>query len=150
MQGTVGGHAAVITTVGVVLQIGLKRQRSVFGKVDAQRGGEGKALFLVVVELRVGRIRQAHQAIGDAFVFIHRSCEVQAHAALALGADRGLDLVISLVQRFFAGERSEEHTSELQSLMRISYAVLCLQQKKIKRQRRYVSLIYDKTKKTSD
>src|SRR3546814_4704202 len=26
--------------------------------------------------------------------------------------------------------RSEEHTSELQSLMRISYAVLCLQKKK--------------------
>src|SRR3546814_7033610 len=26
-------------------------------------------------------------------------------------------------------DRSEEHTSELQSLMRISYAVLCLQQK---------------------
>src|SRR3546814_8148489 len=26
-----------------------------------------------------------------------------------------------------SGERSEEHTSELQSLMRISYAVLCLQ-----------------------
>src|SRR3546814_16421614 len=99
MQGTVGGHAAVITTVGVVLQIGLKRQRSVFGKVDAQRGGEGKALFLVVVELRVGRIRQAHQAIGDAFVFIHRSCEVQAHAALALGADRGLDLVIRSEER---------------------------------------------------
>src|SRR3546814_4447466 len=28
------------------------------------------------------------------------------------------------------GERSEEHTSELQSLMRISYAVLCLKKKK--------------------
>src|SRR3546814_10768101 len=28
--------------------------------------------------------------------------------------------------------RSEEHTSELQSLMRISYAVFCLQKKKIK------------------
>src|SRR3546814_9375252 len=27
-------------------------------------------------------------------------------------------------------ERSEEHTSELQSLMRISYAVFCLKQKK--------------------
>src|SRR3546814_2785073 len=27
------------------------------------------------------------------------------------------------------GERSEEHTSELQSLMRISYAVFCLKQK---------------------
>src|SRR3546814_6271311 len=29
-----------------------------------------------------------------------------------------------------ATERSEEHTSELQSLMRISYAVFCLKQKK--------------------
>src|SRR3546814_6911064 len=28
------------------------------------------------------------------------------------------------------GKRSEEHTSELQSLMRISYAVICLKQKK--------------------
>src|SRR3546814_10597366 len=27
------------------------------------------------------------------------------------------------------GDRSEEHTSELQSLMRISYAVFCLQKK---------------------
>src|SRR3546814_5811624 len=30
-----------------------------------------------------------------------------------------------------AGARSEEHTSELQSLMRISYAVFCLKKKKI-------------------
>src|SRR3546814_5751753 len=31
------------------------------------------------------------------------------------------------------GRRSEEHTSELQSLMRISYAVFCLKKKKIKK-----------------
>src|SRR3546814_7540659 len=31
------------------------------------------------------------------------------------------------------GDRSEEHTSELQSLMRISYAVFCLKKKKKKR-----------------
>src|SRR3546814_7887474 len=31
-------------------------------------------------------------------------------------------------------ERSEEHTSELQSLMRISYAVFCLKKKKKKKQ----------------
>src|SRR3546814_4376333 len=31
--------------------------------------------------------------------------------------------------------RSEEHTSELQSLMRISYAVFCLKKKKIKEQK---------------
>src|SRR3546814_2521426 len=30
-----------------------------------------------------------------------------------------------------ASDRSEEHTSELQSLMRISYAVFCLKKKKI-------------------
>src|SRR3546814_5280771 len=30
----------------------------------------------------------------------------------------------------FHGSRSEEHTSELQSLMRISYAVFCLKKKK--------------------
>src|SRR3546814_3123169 len=30
------------------------------------------------------------------------------------------------------GDRSEEHTSELQSLMRISYAVFCLKKKKNK------------------
>src|SRR3546814_7618260 len=32
--------------------------------------------------------------------------------------------------RFGVGSRSEEHTSELQSLMRISYAVFCLKNKK--------------------
>src|SRR3546814_2885982 len=32
--------------------------------------------------------------------------------------------------------RSEEHTSELQSLMRISYAVFCLKQKKIPQRQR--------------
>src|SRR3546814_9478271 len=35
-----------------------------------------------------------------------------------------------------AVSRSEEHTSELQSLMRISYAVFCLKKKKKKKQRK--------------
>src|SRR3546814_2360233 len=47
-----------------------------------------------------------------------------------------------LSQPLFAGlpadkafrERSEEHTSELQSLLRISYAVFCLKKKKITHQ----------------
>src|SRR3546814_8251002 len=34
--------------------------------------------------------------------------------------------------------RSEEHTSELQSLMRISYAVFCLKKKKLKHNHRTV------------
>src|SRR3546814_7781771 len=36
-------------------------------------------------------------------------------------------------RQFAPAERSEEHTSELQSLMRISYAVFCLQKKKTTR-----------------
>src|SRR3546814_6697177 len=37
-------------------------------------------------------------------------------------------------RRKFRKRRSEEHTSELQSLMRISYAVFCLKKKKHKLQ----------------
>src|SRR3546814_9423460 len=50
--------------------------------------------------------------------------------ALVLGADaraaRGHRLIRAHVSTGVAEERSEEHTSELQSLMRISYAVFCL------------------------
>src|SRR3546814_8373887 len=35
-------------------------------------------------------------------------------------------------------KRSEEHTSELQSLMRISYAVFCLKKKKTTLQKKYI------------
>src|SRR3546814_1182748 len=38
----------------------------------------------------------------------------------------------NVILRTFKAERSEEHTSELQSLMRISYAVFCLKKKKYK------------------
>src|SRR3546814_7008385 len=49
-----------------------------------------------------------------------------------------LDPLIAHVRREPDGrpehdERSEEHTSELQSLMRISYAVFCLKKKKNKK-----------------
>src|SRR3546814_3928972 len=49
-----------------------------------------------------------------------------------LHATRGwsVALVSSAITVHFLCGRSEEHTSELQSLMRISYAVLCLKKKK--------------------
>src|SRR3546814_8684548 len=60
-----------------------------------------------------------------------------------LGRRRGGDLHLAaaqprhwmrkpLHQRFVVRGRSEEHTSELQSLMRISYAVFCLKKKNTK------------------
>src|SRR3546814_4870490 len=51
---------------------------------------------------------------------------------LHVGAEvtgEGTEIVI----RAQGSRRSEEHTSELQSLMRISYAVFCLKKKNIKR-----------------
>src|SRR3546814_5248740 len=52
------------------------------------------------------------------------STEVQQLLAIAQPATLGAASRIP-------GMRSEEHTSELQSLMRISYAVFCLKKKKI-------------------
>src|SRR3546814_1925554 len=53
----------------------------------------------------------------------------QFHAAFHLGAqqrDRAVDAGLARGGERVEKERSEEHTSELQSLMRISYAVFCL------------------------
>src|SRR3546814_6788587 len=51
-----------------------------------------------------------------------------------IARDLGLskNTVAGIVARARGNVRSEEHTSELQSLMRISYAVFCLKKKKKK------------------
>src|SRR3546814_7913383 len=51
-----------------------------------------------------------------------------AVAAVAVGAAAGRAGALAAAEA--AAARSEEHTSELQSLMRISYAVFCLKKKK--------------------
>src|SRR3546814_5764648 len=43
--------------------------------------------------------------------------------------------LILVAMRLSGASRSEEHTSELQSLMRISYAVFCLKKEKTQRQK---------------
>src|SRR3546814_10169605 len=42
----------------------------------------------------------------------------------------------------FRGFRSEEHTSELQSLMRISYAVFCLKKKTTQNNNKIIQVTY--------
>src|SRR3546814_3339138 len=56
-----------------------------------------------------------------------------------VGADLRLNLSIHRreIGRQYARQRSEEHTSELQSLMRISYAVFCLKKKKKKQNKQH-------------
>src|SRR3546814_3564029 len=60
-----------------------------------------------------------------------RERPVVVHLQSGHGLD-DIDLVAAGASRVVAVDyRSEEHTSELQSLMRISYAVFCLKKKKI-------------------
>src|SRR3546814_8074608 len=59
--------------------------------------------------------------------------EASALGAIKWGQDTGLWFRRKVLAPFLAQylvDRSEEHTSELQSLMRISYAVFCLKKKK--------------------
>src|SRR3546814_3541620 len=58
---------------------------------------------------------------------------VQEAAELIPGGATGLHEVKLKSGASVKGKRSEEHTSELQSLMRNSYAVLCLKKKKIQK-----------------
>src|SRR3546814_7437026 len=51
------------------------------------------------------------------------------HGALTAPIFVGGGVTFAAKPRSFAQKRSEEHTSELQSLMRISYAVFCLKKK---------------------
>src|SRR3546814_10567773 len=64
--------------------------------------------------------REQHVVRGDVFVN-RRKCDV--------AVDEGLDVIqqLGLAAHLTDLRRSEEHTSELQSLIRKSYAVFCLQ-----------------------
>src|SRR3546814_8879202 len=97
------------------------------------------------VQPRVGIIGVASEAqrmIGpghDEIVGVETEDELARFAlALALHLDRAEGRVLDRDRQLFGrgdedmaaiGFRSEEHTSELQSLMRISYAVFCLKKK---------------------
>src|SRR3546814_8651802 len=65
------------------------------------------------------------RAMGDAPDFIK-----QRHVGNCTKADPAYGAGVEAALRKLGAFRSEEHTSELQSLMRISYAVFCLKKKK--------------------
>src|SRR3546814_3364111 len=67
-----------------------------------------------------------HQGKGDRN---NASTPLNAKAASAAFFPRRLIAPLSRQRRICGPKRSEEHTSELQSLMRISYAVFCLKKK---------------------
>src|SRR3546814_2765007 len=77
------------------------------------------------------RLRRDQRAVPESRVELGEIGEAAGDAVYAgmLGA----------VTEFAAAIRSEEHTSELQSLMRISYAVFCLKKTKTKTTSQYTA-----------
>src|SRR3546814_7073470 len=65
-------------------------------------------------------------------------------AFAAIPAHRFGERLAGVERRGPERRRSEEHTSELQSLMRISYAVFCLKKKKDKETRKSKNLLQTK------
>src|SRR3546814_6509966 len=61
-------------------------------------------------------------------IILPRQARIMAHR-LGLAEPRQADRRGARKRTKIGGGRSEEHTSELQSLMRISYAVFCLKKK---------------------
>src|SRR3546814_7971441 len=90
-------------------------------------------------QLHALRQRQQAQGVGDVAAALPERAreiflgvlEVVDQAAVALRFfKRGQVLSLNVLDDRQLERRSEEHTSELQSLMRISYAVFCLKKKK--------------------
>src|SRR3546814_2851481 len=99
---------------------------------------------VVLMDLRMSRVdgitatERLVRAGGGAQVLVLTTFDADAEVLGALRAGAAGFLlkdtppreIVGAIERVAAGERSEEHTSELQSLMRISYAVFCLKKKK--------------------
>src|SRR3546814_1857859 len=77
--------------------------------------------------LRIKIADDLHDEVGSSLTRIWH----QASQAIPVMEQRKPLRAISETSREAIATRSEEHTSELQSLMRISYAVFCLKQKNL-------------------
>src|SRR3546814_8636873 len=84
----------------------------------------------------IGPAQQRHVAGGVDGRIRATAVRVDQYASAALQPGRHGQFVVGLEPSAYhdqvGGLRSEEHTSELQSLMRISYAVFCLKKKTYK------------------
>src|SRR3546814_8156525 len=86
--------------------------------VDQSRLEDERAPHRDVVEAELHRLL-------DRGALVDPTVQHQRHLHCFAELERLLEEV-GLLEGIFLEERSEEHTSELQSLMRISYAVFCL------------------------
>src|SRR3546814_8171808 len=104
-----------------------RADEEVFGAVAVEQPRIGD-LFAADIDthpIAIDRDRDVHRTVDIA---VKRGLEEMRHACGA-ARDRAVAREIQL-DRGDRAVRSEEHTSELQSLMRNSYAVFCLKKKK--------------------
>src|SRR3546814_4935308 len=71
-------------------------------------------------------LRTGHKSLAAATLLLDAG---KGAAAVLIAKQWGPDMALVAAFGAVLGHRSEEHTSELQSLMRISYAVFCLKKK---------------------
>src|SRR3546814_9711870 len=100
------------------------------GKGVDHRAGALEGLRLAAAHDGEGAVLGAGLAAGDGGVDEGDAPLLAGGGQLARHLGRGGGVVDENAAR---GHRSEEHTSELQSLMRSSYAVFCLKKKKQKK-----------------
>src|SRR3546814_2549925 len=74
----------------------------------------------------------------------HSSPRDVEHIADVIYEDISLADALDTVDHVYTITRSEEHTSELQSLMRISYAVFCLKKKKKTHKNKIIRISHSK------
>src|SRR3546814_10076177 len=105
----------------------MKPSRVVF---EASGGYEKELLFaLIAAGLPASRVN-AQQVRHFAKALGRRAKTDPVDAAVLQRFGDLVQPAVSVVPSAAQAKRSEEHTSELQSLMRISYAVFCLKKKK--------------------
>src|SRR3546814_2084998 len=103
------------------LQVGVAGQRHAGLGAGAL---QGDVRGLDAQRLRARQLFLQPQARGDQHLVVAAAAGVDAAPRVPEALDQArLDRGMAVL------ERSEEHTSELQSLMRISYAVFCLKKK---------------------
>src|SRR3546814_3092893 len=97
------------------LELGYWIARSYWGLGFATEAG--KAVVRIARAMNLPRLQARHFLDNPASANVLRKIGFRPTNRVVLGYSRG------------RGQRSEEHTSELQSLMRHSYAVFCLKTK---------------------
>src|SRR3546814_9670178 len=89
------------------------------------------ALAITLAPTLAPTLAHAETAEGDRTFIVTAPADTDAAELRAAKTPGGADIVPpeDYADKSIVSLRSEEHTSELQSLMRISYAVFCLQKK---------------------